>query len=180
MNSFPYTRIAVIGTTGSGKSTLAESLSKKLAVPYIELDALYWEANWQEAEPFVFWERVESAIEGDAWVAVGNYRLVQHMIWDRAEAVIWLDYPLPILFWRLLTRTIRRAATQEELWNGNRESFGRFLKVWSRDSLIYWLFKTYWRRKREIPVLLSLPGYEHLKIFHFRHPRELEEWLERI
>lgn len=180
MSAFSYKRIAVIGTTGSGKSTLAESLSKKLSIPYIELDALFWESNWQEAEPLVFWERVEVAIAGDAWVTAGNYRAVQHMIWEKAEAIIWLDFPLHILFLRLLTRTIRRAVMREELWNGNRETFWRHLKLWSQDSLFHWLFKTYWRRKREIPLLLSLPGYDHLKVHRFQQPHELEKWLDSI
>lgn len=180
MSGFPYKRIAVIGTTGSGKSTLAETLSIRFNIPYVELDALFWESGWQEADPFVFWERVEDAITGDAWVTAGNYRSVQHMIWDRAEAVIWLDFPLHILFWRLLTRTIRRAVTQEELWNGNRETFWWHLKLWSQDSLFHWLFRTYWRRKREFPMLLSLPGYEHLKVYRFQHPQELEKWLKSI
>ena len=43
---FPYKRIAVIGATCSGKSTLARKLAKKLALDYIELDALQWGPNW--------------------------------------------------------------------------------------------------------------------------------------
>jgi adenylate kinase family enzyme len=113
-------------------------------------------------------------------VIAGNYSVVRDIIWSRAQAVIWLDFPLHILFWRLLTRTVRRAWTQEELWNGNREPFWWHLKLWSQDSLFHWLFKTYWRRKREYPLLLSLPGHEHLKVFHFKHPRELEKWFESI
>ena len=179
-SSFSYKRIAVIGTTGAGKSTLAKILSKRLNIPYVELDALYWEPGWQEADPFVFLNRVEDAIAGEAWVTAGNYRLVQHAIWEKAEAVIWLDFPLHILFWRLLMRTVRRGWTQEELWNGNRETFWWHLKLWSQDSLFHWLFKTYWRRKKEIPMLLSLPGYEHLKIYHFKHPRELDAWLQSV
>lgn len=180
MSAFHYKRIAVIGTTGAGKSTLAEILSKRLNIPYIELDALYWETGWREADPSVFWERVENAIDGEAWVTAGNYRAVQHAIWEKAEAVIWLDFPLYILFWRLLMRTVRRGWTQEELWNGNRETFWWHLKLWSQDSLFHWLFKTYWRRKKEFPMLLSLPGYEHLKVYHFKHPRQLETWLQSV
>ncbi|MGZ3688178.1 MAG: hypothetical protein ACXVBW_07750 [Bdellovibrionota bacterium] len=36
-------RIVIVGTSGSGKSTLARAVSLKLAIPRIELDALYWE-----------------------------------------------------------------------------------------------------------------------------------------
>lgn len=172
--------MVVIGTTSSGKSTLAQTLSKGLGIPCVELDALYWEPNWQAASPFDFWTKVKAAIEPEAWVVAGNYRLVRDLIWERAELIIWLDYSFQIIFWRLLARTIRRAWTQEELWNGNRETFWGHLKLWSQDSLFHWLFKTYWRRKREIPLLLSQPEYAHLKSMHFKHPREAERWLETI
>lgn len=180
MKRFTHQRIVVIGTTSSGKSTLAESLAKKLGIPYVELDALFWEPNWQEASPLEFRRRVESAIKPDAWVVAGNYSRVRNLIWERAELILWLDYPLPTVFWRLLTRTVCRAVTQEELWNGNRETFWWHLKLWSQESLFHWLFKTYWRRKQEIPILLSLPENRHLKCIHFKHPSETEKWLEKI
>lgn len=178
MGTFPYHRIAIVGTTSSGKSTLAEKLAKIIGANYIELDALYWEPNWTPATAFDFFVRVEDAIQAEAWVVAGNYHLVRDLIWQKVELVIWLDYPLPILFWRLLTRTIRRAVTQEELWNGNRETFFPHLKLWSQDSLFNWLFKTYWRRKREYPQLFSLPENAHLKVIRFKRPNETERWLK--
>lgn len=180
MNTFPYKRIVVIGTTSSGKSTLAKALADQLALDFIELDALHWEPNWKEADLSVFRERVENAVKSDGWVVAGNYSKVRDLIWSHAEAVIWLDYPFPIVFWRLLTRTLRRGITREELWNGNRESFWVHLKLWSDESLFHWLFKTYWRRKREIPILLARPEYEHMKLIRFKHPRETEQWLETL
>jgi adenylate kinase family enzyme len=39
-------RVAVVGVTRSGKTTLAITLSQRLGVPHIELDALYWQPNW--------------------------------------------------------------------------------------------------------------------------------------
>jgi adenylate kinase family enzyme len=177
MKPSPHRRIAVVGATSSGKSTLAQKLAQKINADYIELDAFYWEPNWTPATMFDFFVRVEEAIQADAWVAAGNYRLVRDLIWDKAEAVIWLDYPFHIVFWRLLKRTVRRAVTQEELWNGNRESFWGHLKIWSQDSLFHWFFKTFWMRKREYPMLFSLPENAHLKIIHFKHPKEAEGWL---
>ena len=188
MTPFLHKRIVVIGTTSSGKSTLAEQLAKKLGLDLIELDALHWEPNWKEAEVEVFRKRVETVTslrrgkseDSSGWVVAGNYHIVRDLIWPNAQAVIWLDYPFPIVFWRLLTRTIRRAVTQEELWNGNRETFWGHLKIWSQDSLFNWLFKTYWRRKRETPALLNLPEHKHLELIHFKHPREAEEWLNSL
>ena len=177
---FSSKRIVVVGTTSSGKSTLASQLAEKLGGDFIELDALHWEPNWVEAPDEVFRERVETAIKSDTWVVAGNYLVVRDVIWQHAEAIIWLDYPFHIVFWRLLTRTIRRSFHQEELWNGNRENFWTHLKLWSDESLFHWLFKTYWRRKREFPLLFALPENAHLKVIHFKHPREADEWMENL
>lgn len=180
MTVFPHQRLVVVGTTSSGKSTLAAKLSEKLACDFIELDALHWEANWKAADVQDFRNRVREAVQAPAWVAAGNYSVVRDLIWPQAQAVIWLDYPLPLVFWRLLTRTIRRAVTREELWNGNRESFWWHLKIWSEESLFHWLFKTYWRRKREIPILLQQPQHMHLCLYQFKSPREADQWLKSL
>ena len=192
---FPSKRIVVIGSTSSGKSTLASQLAEKIGADFIELDALHWEPNWVEAPDEVFRERVQTAIRSQprstsltaglseverGWVVAGNYSVVRDLVWSRAEAIIWLDYPLHIIFWRLLTRTIRRSIHQEELWNGNRERFWAHLKLWSEESLFHWLFKTYWRRKREIPILFTQAEFSRLKLIRFTYPQETAEWLESL
>ncbi|MBI3162086.1 MAG: adenylate kinase [Chloroflexi bacterium] len=180
MNSFPFKRIVIIGTTSSGKSTLAKRLASLIHADFVELDALHWEPNWVEADLYDFRERADIATDSPAWVLAGNYHVVRDIIWPKAELIIWLDYPFPIVFWRLLTRTISRAVTQEELWNGNRESFWPHMKLWSKDSLFHWLFITYWRRKREYPEFFSWPENAHLKVIHFKHPKEAEEWIGKL
>jgi adenylate kinase family enzyme len=180
MNSFPYKRIVIIGTTSAGKSTLAEALAKKIGGDFIELDALHWEPNWVEAPDEVFHERVDKATQAEKWVVAGNYSKVRELVWSRAEVIIWLNYSFPVVFWRLLTRTIRRVVTQEELWNGNRESGWSHLKLWSDESLFHWLFKTYWRRKREYPLLLKEPHNAHLKVIEFKSLREAEDFLNSL
>ena len=175
--TFPFQRIAVIGTAGSGKTTLAKTLAARLDLPCIELDALYWEPNWEPAFVMDFRERVDEATASPRWVADGNYHTSRDLVWERAEALVWLDYGLFLSLGRLLRRTARRVFTKEELWNGNRENIWQQLPVWSKDSLIYWFFKTYWRRKREIPMLLEWEENEHLVVFHLKSPREAEKWL---
>lgn len=180
MSSFLYKRLIVIGVTSSGKSTLAENLARRFDLHFIELDALHWEPNWQEAPLQVFRERVENAIRAEKWIVAGNYSVVRDLIWARAEAVIWLDYPLFIVLWQLTRRTFTRWWKRELLWGTNYEPFWRHFKVWSQDSLYHWLFRTYWRRKREIPMLLSQPEHQHLKLIRFGHPRQTQKWLSEL
>jgi len=168
----PYHRLVIIGTTGSGKSTLAEKLAQQYGLDFIELDALHWEPNWVAAPEAIFRERVDVATRKSKWAAAGNYRAVRDLTWGRAQAVIWLDYPFATVFGRLFWRTLRRSWSGELLWGKNREQFADHLRLWSSDSLFNWLFRTYWRRKREIPQLLAQPEYAHLQVFHLRSPKE--------
>jgi adenylate kinase family enzyme len=180
MPPFPYRRIIVIGVTSAGKSTLAEQLAAKLGLDFIELDALHWEPNWVDAAPEVFRQRVVEAIAAPGWALAGNYSATRDLTWPHAEAVIWLDYPLRTVFWRLLTRTLRRWWTRELLWGTNRDNLWHHFKIWSQESLFHWLFKTYWRRKREIPQFLAQPQHAHLKLLHFKTPQETKNWLNSL
>lgn len=180
MNLFPYRRIVIVGTTSSGKSTLAKKLADKFGLDFIELDALHWEVNWQEAPLEVFRQHVDSATSSQGWVVAGNYHAVRDLIWPRAEAAIWLDYPLWAIFWQLTRRTFQRWWTRELLWGKNRENLLTHFKLWSEDSLYHWLFKTYWRRKREYPLLFAEQCGAHLKVIRLKSPREAEEWLNKL
>ena len=177
MSIFPYKRVVVIGVTSSGKSTLAERLAKHFDLDFIELDALHWEPKWQEAPVEVFRARVEKAVLAEKWAVAGNYHMVRDLIWPKAEAIIWLDYPFLTVLWQLTRRTFKRWWTQEVLWGTNVEPLHVHFKIWSADSLYHWLFRTYWTRKREYPIFFSQPENRHLIIIRLKHPRETEEWL---
>ena len=55
-------RINVVGSSGCGKSTLGQHLARALALPYIELDALFWQPNWTPAPDPAFLEGITSAL----------------------------------------------------------------------------------------------------------------------
>jgi adenylate kinase family enzyme len=171
-------RLVVVGTTGAGKTTLARRLASQLVVPYVELDALHWDANWTPAPPDLFRARAEAATAGDGWVVDGNYGAVRPIVWPRADTIIWLDYPLVVNLWRLLWRSLRRGLARQELWNGNRERLReQFL---SRESLFLWAVKTHGRRRREIPVLLARPEHAHLAVVRLGSPCATHRWLARV
>lgn len=171
-------RIHVVGATGSGKTTLAKEIARTLNIPHIELDSLHWEPGWVEAPKEVFRERVSSSLEGDAWVVDGNYSKARDIVWARADSVVWLDYSLGVILFRLFKRTLRRIFTREELWNGNRETLlDQFL---SRNSLFLWALKTYQRRRKEYPQLFSQPQYGHLTVIHLPSLAATQSWLEKL
>src|SRR5215471_17193904 len=111
-----------MGIMGAGKSTFARRVADVLDVPCVELDGLFHQPNWTELPRDDFRARVADVVGGDGWVVDGNYGAVRDLVWKRADTVVFLDPSRPKALRRVLIRTVRRCATRQELWNGNRES----------------------------------------------------------
>ena len=170
-------RVVVGGSTASGKSTFARSLAERMGVPLIELDALRHGPNWTETPDGEFRAHIDPLTARDAWVVDGNYSMTMDLTWGRADTLVWLDFPLRLILWRLFLRTNRRIFSREVLWNGNRERFAN--AYLSRQSLYVWVLRTFWRRRRNWPRWLAL-GYRHLLVHRFRTPRDADRWLRSI
>lgn len=169
-------KVVVIGTTGSGKSTLAGRLSERTGLRVIELDRLYWGRDWQPAPLDLFRHRVEREIKDDSWIVVGNYSQVRDLVWRPADTLIWLDLPLSLVMTRLVRRTIRRAATKEDLWgSGNRESFGN--AFFSRQSILLWALKTHGRNRRRFAIECEFLAKEK-RVVRLRSRRQVDRFAE--
>ena len=166
-------RIVISGPTSAGKTTAARRIARATGRPHVELDALFWEPDWTQAEPAVFRARVADAIAAPAWVADGNYGAIIDLTWGNADAVLWLDYPLPLILRRLTQRTLTRWWNDVELWNGNREVLRTHL--FTRESLFYWAVTTHYRHRREYPQRFQHAGVK--RVVRIRRPRALEAWL---
>jgi adenylate kinase family enzyme len=169
-------RVSVVGNCGSGKTTFARQLARRLGCAHIELDAIHWGPDWTPLPTESFRQQVASRLEAESWVVDGNYHLVRDLVWERADAVAWLDYSLAIILGRLALRTIRRVSRREVLWNGNRERLSNHL--FRRDSLFLWALQTHRRRKIEFVEWLNRPAYAHLMRVQLRTPRQTTKWLE--
>lgn len=170
-------RIHVVGTSGSGKTTLARQIAERLDIPHVELDALHWEPNWTPADKAVLRARVTGALAGGAWVVDGNYSALHDLTLARADTLIWLDYPLPVVLWRVTTRTMRRYFARAELWNGNRE---RLRSVFSKDSIILWALTTWAKNRHRYRDLSADTTYAHVQVIRLRSPRQTRHWLQRL
>ena len=173
-------RVVVLGTSGSGKTTLARRLAHLLNVPHIELDALHWEPNWVEAPTPRMRAKVARAIAeaGDGWAVCGNYRAVKDEIWPWADTIIWLDYPMSLVFRRVLVRTLHRWWRRDVLWSGNRERL--WTQFFSRESLLLWVINTWRIRRRDYPRELGDPRWRHLRVLRFRSQKQTDAWLQKI
>lgn len=145
-------RVSVVGNSGSGKTTLGKALADGLGVPFLELDSLAHQPNWQRLPEPEFVARVSDVIATDGWVIDGNYQAVQPRVWARADTVVWFDLPRSTVMRQVITRTLRRGLFRQELWNGNRERLSNFFRTDPEESVIRWAWTrhdTYRTRYRE-------------------------------
>lgn len=169
-------RVAVIGSSCAGKTTFARALAARLHCPHIELDAIHWGPNWTEKPRDVVRREVEHLTQAESWVSCGNYSFLRDVVWTRADTIVWLNYSFPVVWLRALRRTVVRSLQREELWSGNRESLSRAL--FSRDSILLWILKTYRSRRRENHRLLDSPEYAHHRIIELKRTADADRLLQ--
>ena len=99
-------RVMIIGGPGSGKSTLARRVGEKLGLQVTHLDAIYWKPGWVFSEQDEVAPKLADLYAQDAWVIEGNYSATWIARRDRADALVFLDVPTWLRFWRVLRRSV--------------------------------------------------------------------------
>ena len=173
-------RVYIMGTSGSGKSTLGRALSRKLNCDFIEIDAIYHQADWQSLPLDEFRSTVQERCAADRWVVDGNYSAVRDLVLARADTIICLDYQRALVMGRLVRRTWLRWWRQEELWNGNRERMRSWFSRDPEENLLLWAWTTHARRHEQVCEIQSRPDLAHTQRFHFTDPSQTQAWLESI
>lgn len=178
MDKTRWERVIVVGTGCSGKTTFARTLACKLQTSHIELDALYWKPDWTPTPKEDFRRLASEVIAPETWVMDGNFSVVRDITWPRATTLIWLNYPFHVVARRALGRTFRRVFGRQVLWSGNRETIR--LAFWSKNSVLWLVWKTHWKKSREYSRLVNAPENRHLQIVIFKSPKEAENFLESV
>lgn len=167
-------RIQVFGVTGVGKTTAARKLARIIGGSAIDLDEINWApahlAAWTERPTDESYAMVRQAVSAERFVIAGNYAKFRTAIEPRLDAGIFLDYPAPFAFARLLKRTLTRIITRERVCNGNVESWRRVL---SKDSIVVWWLKTFQLRRRNMNARIEDPS--DVPILRVRSHAQLEE-----
>ncbi|GIW13788.1 MAG: adenylate kinase [Tepidiforma sp.] len=157
-------------------------LARRLDLPFIELDALYWKENWGRPSDEEFRELLRAAHTGDCWVSAGNYlRQARLVTWPLADTFVWLDVGMMTTTWRILRRSWRRWRSNELLWGTCRENLWRQFELWSEHRS---LIRYNWSRQRAHREAFSAGARDAeaagKRVLRLRSPRQVRELLERL
>jgi adenylate kinase family enzyme len=118
-------RILIVGISGTGKTRLANQLAKKLSLPIVLLDSIFWKSNWQEENPGIVESKISQALKGDKWIIEGYIEPLGRQRAERADEIIYLDYPgVAAMLGGLQRWKQYRNKTRPEMPEGNTESLG--------------------------------------------------------
>jgi adenylate kinase family enzyme len=159
-------RVIIIGPCGSGKSTLARELAPRLGLPLVHMDQLGWQAGWVETEKAELQARLAEAVAGERWLIEGNYGSTLAPRLERADTVIYLDFPIRLCLWRLIRRIITlRGQSRPEMPEGCPERF---------DAAFFWYVMT-WNAGPRPRTEAKLKGYTGTFI-RLQSPKALAAW----
>jgi len=170
-------RVLIAGVTGAGKTALARRAASHWNLVHHEIDALHHGPNWTPRPDFL--DDVRAFAATDRWVTEWQYtsKGTDPILAPRAQLVVWLDYPWPIVRARLLRRTLGRSILRTRMYNGNVEK-----PIWQmiatrdpEESILAWQSTTRHKWEERMPRVEA--DFPHLTIVRLRHPRETEQWL---
>ena len=172
-------RISIVGSTGSGKTYFAKELAAHLSLPAYALDDVR-DAAKQPLSEHIFQEVVAELTGGDEWIIDGHYRDVRHLIWSRADLVIWLNYPLPIVATRLLSRFRRkRRYFTEHPGMTSKRVHPESERAASWGTRFRRIARTL-RERREYGRVLRSPECRNLRIVELTSTRMARQWLQNL
>ena len=170
-------RVSVVGTSGAGKSTVARELAAILGVPYLELDGVFHQPDWEPLPAEDFRRTVAAQAAADGWVIDGNYSTDRPLVWARADTVVWLDLPRRIVMRQIIWRTLRRVAGRVELWNGNREHWRNFFTLNPEESVISWAWHKHAEYRARYSAAAADPANAHLRFVRLTGREETGRFL---
>ena len=166
----PMQRILVIGSPGAGKSTLAHALARRTGLPLHHLDRMHWLPGWVERDRAEGLDAVRQVLAQDRWIIDGNYGSSLPLRLERADTVVWLDYPTWLCLGRALKRWWQyRGQSRPDMTEGCDERL-------NLEFLLYIAqFRSAWRQ-RNADALARFGGTVH----RMSSPAATERWLATL
>lgn len=168
-------RVMIVGGPGSGKSTLARLMGARTGLPVYHMDMIHWQPGWVERAPA---EKVRMAHEVhalDAWIFEGGFARTYPERMDRADTLIWLDFPLWLRTLRVIRRALsHRGTSRPDMPDNCPERF-------DRDFL--WFLGFIWRTRQSArdDIMAVLKGHRpHLSVHRLTTRAQVQDFVRGL
>ncbi len=167
-------RIVILGSSGTGKTTLAKMLGKKLRLPYLHLDTVYWDKNWTSIGKEAFTRKVRDFIKSHPkFVIDGNYAnnetfMERLMI---ADTIILLEYSRQDSLQGIIAREAEyKHRYRSDMAEGCIEEIDQ--------AFLHYVYGFAAKRRKMQAVMQSMRGKKH--ILRFKDRSSLMTWFARL
>jgi adenylate kinase family enzyme len=96
----------IIGQPGSGKSTFAKELGTITHLPVFHIDHIHWKPGRVEPSGAEKNQICAEVHARERWIVEGGGPVTWGERLERADTLIWLDFPLIIRGWRVFRRML--------------------------------------------------------------------------
>lgn len=167
-------RILIIGNAGAGKTTFAKALAKKLELPLVHLDRLYWQGNWEHLSREAFDAALQTELEKPRWIIDGNFnRTLSHRL-QYCDAVFFFDLPTVTCLGGITRRVLSNyGKTRDDMGGHCVEAFDM-----QKLSLYRNVLKFNRQHRKDYYALLEKATCAEVTVFRTR--RQAEDFLKSI
>ena len=164
-------RILIIGCPGAGKTTLALALGKKLHLPVVHLDQLWWKGNWETVTREEFDSRLAMALNGEKWIVDGNYSRTIEMRLAKCDTIIYLDFDRWTCLWGMFSRVVRNyGKTRPDMGGNCKERFD--------PEFIRWIWN--FNKQNRVRNYTWISQAKHAKAIVLKNRKEVKEFLQSL
>lgn len=162
-------KIYIVGGPGSGKTYISKVLSKKINIPFFELDNIFWKdvgKYTQKEDAFVRDKKFIEIISRDSWVVEGSYYKWVDEGFKRADIIVILKISKTVSIIRTIIRSLR------ERFNGKRKE-----SLYSLYRMLKWGMGY---DKKIIPVIFQKTNVYKDKRIVLRSTKEIDNYIKNI
>lgn len=175
-------RIVVVGNSGSGKTLFAKRLSSILDSPHLELDSIFHRGGWSSTSEHQFQKEIRTFAEAQRWVVDGNYTSqgTRKVLWPLADTFVWLDPPKRTVMRRVISRTLKRVVTREELWDGVREPWTNLYSLDPYNNIIVWAWTRFEHTRSKFETAIAEGTWSHAEVHRLRSAKDVDRFFESV
>ena len=151
-------KIIIIGPGGAGKSEMSRRLKDILNLPLYHLDNIFWKEDRTHITREEFDIKLNELLSKDRWIIDGDYSRTYETRIQKADTIIFLDYPLDVC----LKGVESRIGKPREDIPWKEDIFDPEFKQWIID----------WFKDTRPAVLSLLEKYKNTKNIVILHSRE--------